>query len=129
MQANAHTATGSDYYYISGRVKIPSSQTVRGANVGVEWYNSSGGSVSTDESTAVNTTGGSWVLLAKKVQAPATAAYGVLYFEVASAASGEDYFFDGFTLSEFQDKNNDLTLTGEGVLVDLGETSITVEAP
>lgn len=129
VQANAKTATAGNEYFISGRVKIPSSQTVRSVNVGVEWYTSAGATNGTAESTAVSTIGNTWVLLSDTVTAPASTAYAVLYFEIASAAASEDYYFDGFTISEFQDKNNDLTLTGEGVLVDLGETSITVEAP
>lgn len=129
VQTNAAEAQAGKSYYISGRVKVPSSQDAKSVNVGIEWYNVSGVSISTEESTAVSTIGNTWVLLSKTVTAPTGAVYAVLYFEVAGASASEHYYFDSFTISEFQDKNNDLYLSGQGVLVDLGETVVTVEAP
>lgn len=123
--------SGGDDYFLSARVKVTAGQT-NNVRLGVEWFDSSQNSLGTDETASVAVIDGTWQLVSKRVTAPtspASAAKAIIYIEIDSTASSSTFYFDAFTLSKFEPKNNDINLTAEAPLVDLGEVEVTIEAP
>lgn len=116
-------------YFLSARVKVVDGQTDN-VRLGVEWFDSSQNIIgSAVETPSVAVIDGTWQLVSDRVTAPTGTVKAIIYLEVDSTAASSTFYFDAFTLSKFEPKNNDIDLSAEAPLVDLGEVEITIEAP
>ena len=121
--------TAGDEYFLSARVKVVDGQTDN-VRLGVEWFDSSQNIIGTAvETPSVAVIDGTWQLVSDRLTAPTGAEKAIIYIDIDSTTAGDVFYFDAFTLSKFEPKNNDIDLTAEAPLVDLGEVEITIEAP